>query len=108
MPLIPALLRQKQEDICEFKASLVYKMGSSTARDTERPCFKNSFLKKLITILLLLLFIIIIIIIVELLSRKTSDVDLYKQVHLYTQTHTHTYIHTYTHITDICINMYIY
>jgi hypothetical protein len=25
MPLIPALVRQKQADLCEFKASLVYR-----------------------------------------------------------------------------------
>ena len=31
-PLIPALSRQRQEDLGEFKASLVYKMGSRTAR----------------------------------------------------------------------------
>jgi hypothetical protein len=33
MPLIPALRRQRQEDLCEFEVSLVYKSaGSSTAR----------------------------------------------------------------------------
>ena len=30
MPLIPALRRQRQEDLCEFKASLVYKVSSWT------------------------------------------------------------------------------
>ena len=32
MTLIPALRRQRQEDLCEFKASLVYRASSSTAR----------------------------------------------------------------------------
>ena len=35
-PLIPALFRQRQKDICEFKASLVYKVNSSIARVTQR------------------------------------------------------------------------
>ena len=28
MPLIPALRRQRQADLCEFKASLVYRVNS--------------------------------------------------------------------------------
>ena len=32
-PLIPALRRQRQEDLCEFKASLVYMVSSRTARE---------------------------------------------------------------------------
>jgi hypothetical protein len=36
MPLIPALGRQKQADLCEFKASLVYKSSSRPARATQR------------------------------------------------------------------------
>ena len=32
MPLIPALRRQRQTDLCEFKTSLVYKEISRTAR----------------------------------------------------------------------------
>ena len=32
MPLIPALGRQKQVDLSEFKASLVYKVSSRLAR----------------------------------------------------------------------------
>ena len=31
-PLIPVLRRQRQVDICKFKASLVYKVSSRTAR----------------------------------------------------------------------------
>ena len=31
-PLIPALGRQRLADLCEFKASLIYKMNSRTAR----------------------------------------------------------------------------
>ena len=37
MPLILALWRQRQEDLCKFKASLVYKVSSRTAwADTQR------------------------------------------------------------------------
>jgi hypothetical protein len=32
MPLVPALGRQKQEDLCVFEASLVYRLSSGTAR----------------------------------------------------------------------------
>ena len=32
MPLIPALSRQKQVDLCEFKTSLVYRVSSRTAK----------------------------------------------------------------------------
>jgi hypothetical protein len=32
MPLIPTLRRQRQEDFCEFKASLVYRVSSRIAR----------------------------------------------------------------------------
>ena len=41
MPLIQALRRQRQADLCEFKASLVYTMSSRTARATERDSFKK-------------------------------------------------------------------
>jgi hypothetical protein len=34
VPLIPALWRQSQVDLCEFKASLVYIARSRTARVT--------------------------------------------------------------------------
>jgi hypothetical protein len=41
-PLISALGRQRQVDLCEFKASLVYRMNSRTARATQRnPVSKN-------------------------------------------------------------------
>ena len=36
MPLILVLRKQKQVDLCEFKASLVYRVSSRTARPTER------------------------------------------------------------------------
>ena len=38
MPLIPALRRQKQRqmDLCEFEASLVYRVSSRKARATQR------------------------------------------------------------------------
>ena len=43
MPLFSALGRQKQEDLSEFKASLVYRVNSRTARTvTQRnPVTKN-------------------------------------------------------------------
>ena len=34
--LIPAHLRQKQADLCEFEACLVYRVSSRTARATQR------------------------------------------------------------------------
>ena len=38
----PALGRQRQGDLCEFKASLVYKLSSRTNRATQRnPVLKN-------------------------------------------------------------------
>lgn len=36
MPLIPALRRQRQEDLGEFKDRLINKVSSSTARTTQR------------------------------------------------------------------------
>ena len=42
MPLIPALRRQREVDISEFEASLVYRVSSRTARATQRnPVSKN-------------------------------------------------------------------
>jgi hypothetical protein len=39
---ISALRRQTQEDLCEFKASLVYRVSSRTAKATQRnPVSKN-------------------------------------------------------------------
>jgi hypothetical protein len=38
MPLIPAFEKQRQMDICEFKASLVYIAFSRPAKATERSC----------------------------------------------------------------------
>jgi hypothetical protein len=42
MTLIPTLRRQKQSDLCEFKASLVYGASSRTAGNIQR----NPFSKK--------------------------------------------------------------
>jgi len=40
--LIPALGRQRREDLCEFKASLVYRASSRTSKATQRnPVLKN-------------------------------------------------------------------
>ena len=36
MPLIPALGSQRQVNLCEFEASLVYRASSKTARATHR------------------------------------------------------------------------
>ena len=43
MPLIPALARQRQVDLWEFEASLVYKVSSRTARAVKQrnPVLKN-------------------------------------------------------------------
>jgi hypothetical protein len=41
-PLIPALGRQKQADLCKFEANLVYRASSRTTRSTqENPVLKN-------------------------------------------------------------------
>jgi hypothetical protein len=43
MPLIPALGRQRQADFSEFKASLIYKVSSRTAKAIQRnPVSKNN------------------------------------------------------------------
>jgi hypothetical protein len=36
MPLIPALKREGQVDLCEFELSLVYRVSSKTARTIQR------------------------------------------------------------------------
>jgi hypothetical protein len=36
MLLIPVLRRQRQVDLCEFKASLVYNVSSRTGKATQR------------------------------------------------------------------------
>jgi hypothetical protein len=41
-PLIPVLRKQRQEDLCEFETSLVYKASSKTSRATQKsPVSKN-------------------------------------------------------------------
>ena len=43
MPLIPEFRRQRQVDLCEFEASLVYKASSRTAKAvSEKPCLKQN------------------------------------------------------------------
>ena len=44
MPLIPALRKQRQTDLCEFKASRVYRVNSWTgSKATQRnPVLKNT------------------------------------------------------------------
>jgi hypothetical protein len=40
--VLPALRRQRQADLCEFEASLVYRVSSRTGRATQRnPVCKN-------------------------------------------------------------------
>jgi hypothetical protein len=39
MPSMPALGRQTQEDLCEFKASLIYRVSSRTTRATQRKIY---------------------------------------------------------------------
>jgi hypothetical protein len=47
MPLVPAFKRQRQADLCAFKASLVYRVSSRTARATQRnPVSKRKKKKK--------------------------------------------------------------
>ena len=47
MPLVPALKRQRQADLYEFKVNLVYRMSSRRARATQRnPVAKNQKKKK--------------------------------------------------------------
>ena len=42
VPLIPALGRQRQVDLCEFEASLVYGASSGMgSRATEKPCLRG-------------------------------------------------------------------
>jgi hypothetical protein len=38
MPLNLALERQKQSDLCEFQANVVYRASSRTAKETQRNC----------------------------------------------------------------------
>ena len=41
-PLIPALGRKKQVDLCEFEASLAYRASSRKgSKLTEKPCLKK-------------------------------------------------------------------
>ena len=48
MPLIPALKRQRQVDLCEFEASLVYIVSSRIARTVSQrnPVSKNKTKQK--------------------------------------------------------------
>ena len=41
-PLIPALGRQRQADLCEFKDSLVYSEFQGSQDYTEKPCLKKA------------------------------------------------------------------
>ena len=41
MPLIPALRRQRQVDLCEFEGSMVYRVSFRTAKATQKYHLKN-------------------------------------------------------------------
>ena len=45
MPLNPALGRQMQADLCEFKASLIYRVSSRTASTKQRNTVSILFFK---------------------------------------------------------------
>ena len=48
MPLISALGRQSQADLCEFKASVIYRVNFRTGKDIQRkPVSKNQKEKKI-------------------------------------------------------------
>jgi hypothetical protein len=53
MPLILALGRQKQADLCEFEASLVCTVSSRTAKATERNHVSKNKIKLTQTITIL-------------------------------------------------------
>ena len=44
-PLIPALGRLRYVDFCQFKDSLVFRVSSRTAKDTQRTCLKKPKIK---------------------------------------------------------------
>lgn len=46
MPLITALRRQRQKDVCEFEASLVCRASSRTARAAQRNPVSKTIKKK--------------------------------------------------------------
>jgi hypothetical protein len=47
MPLIPALRKQRQADLCEFQVSLVYRVSYRTVRATQRnPILKSQKKRK--------------------------------------------------------------
>ena len=50
MSLIPAQGRQRQVDLCEFEASLVYRVSSRTTRAIQKPCLEKTTIKKLLKI----------------------------------------------------------
>jgi hypothetical protein len=45
LPLIPALGRQRHVDLCEFKASLIYRVSSRTAKATQRNLVSKNKIK---------------------------------------------------------------
>jgi hypothetical protein len=70
MPLIPALGRHRGRRISEFKASLVYRVSSRTARTIQRnPASKNQ-------IVIIIIIIIIIIMKYLLFSSKKNRIPL--------------------------------
>jgi hypothetical protein len=53
MSLIPALRRQRQTDPCEFKVSLVYRLGFRTARTVQRNPVSKKKTKNLVFVLII-------------------------------------------------------
>jgi hypothetical protein len=46
MLLILGLRRQREMDLCEFEASLIYRTSLSTVRATQRPCLEKQKTQK--------------------------------------------------------------
>jgi len=46
MPIIPALGRQRQAHLCEFKVSLSYRVSSKTARATQKNAVSKRQIKQ--------------------------------------------------------------
>ena len=45
----PSTWEAKQAELCEFKASLVYRVSSKTAKATEKTCLKKQITKPELT-----------------------------------------------------------
>lgn len=83
MPLIPARNRQRQANLWEFKASLVYRVSFRTAMDViqRNPVLKHTH--------------------AHARTHTNTHTHIYTQTYIYTETYTYThiymYIYMYTH-----------